>query len=149
MKSPISVTFGFVANGETIGTFAACAIGPPSNVAEEVRSPTIATTLSWVTNLRTMVDVWPAFDWLSSVSKSTLFPSTPSLALARSIASWMPLWQDAPYSPIAPEIGFTSPILTVSCALTRALPRNSTKQRNTFQPIDYDTLPSKGRGRQV
>jgi hypothetical protein len=51
--------------------------------------------------------------------------------------------------PIAPEIGFTSPIFTVSCALTRALARNSTKQRNAFQPIDSDTLPSPGRGGQV
>ena len=48
--------------GIATAVFAACAIGPPSSVADEVRSPMIATTLSWVTNFRTIVEVWPACD---------------------------------------------------------------------------------------
>src|SRR5580700_3090239 len=47
----------------------------------------------------------------------------------------MPLWQLTPYSPIAPEIGFTSPILMTSCASILTPLKNIAKQTKAFQPI--------------
>ena len=62
MKSPTSVTFGFVDAGEIIGILFCWQIGAASSDFYDATSPSTATTLSCEISFRTIVAGCPAMD---------------------------------------------------------------------------------------
>src|SRR5208283_3417619 len=70
--------------------------GAPSIVADEVKSPRIAATLSCETNFRKMVAVSPALDPLSSTIRSIGCPRTPPALLISPTARSAPCLLDTP-----------------------------------------------------
>src|SRR6516162_5800047 len=106
----------FVAEGVRIGIFAACARGAASIVADEVRSPRIAVTLSCEMNLRAIVAASPGLDPLSSTINSIGAPRTPPLPFISSTASCAPWTLETPKVERAPVKQVTAPILTPASA---------------------------------
>jgi hypothetical protein len=112
MQSPTWVTFGFVEDGEIMGTPAAWQIGPPASERDDATSPITAMTWSWLMSFWTAVAASCAWDWSSSTTTRTGSPpilpcaslvssaiatSTPSLVEPPNVAS-PPVSE--PYSPI-------------------------------------------------
>src|SRR5271170_701093 len=114
IKSPTSVTFGFVDDGEIIGILFSWQIGAASSERDDATSPRIATTPSLEINLRTTVAGWPACDWSSSVSNRNFPPRTPPAALRSSIAICVPLCDDWPNVASLPVSDANSPTLMTS-----------------------------------
>src|SRR5271170_5821174 len=114
IKSPTSVTFGFVDDGEIIGILFSWQIGAASSERDDATSPRIATTPSLEINLRTTVAGWPACEWSSSVSNRNFPPRTQPAALRSSIAICVPMCDDWPNVASLPVSDANSPILISS-----------------------------------
>src|SRR6516225_8453475 len=131
----------FVAEGVRIGIFAACARGATSIVADEVRSPRIAATLSCEMNLRAIVAASPGLDPLSSTINSPGPPRTPPLPFVSSTAILAPWILETPKVERAPVKQLTAPILTPASAQqldARAITL-TTRNRNTCLFRGQDT----------
>src|SRR3982074_3433372 len=111
IKSPIGVIAALVAVGVRSGTCAFCANGAASIVNDEVRSPRMATTRSWVRNLRTILAVSPDLDWLSSMIRLRGWRRMPPAELISSAANFVPCTLEIPNVDSPPERQLTTPTL--------------------------------------